>query len=194
MIHTPLSIWCIVLTIVVVVIAVITDLLTRRIPNLLTFPAIGLAIALRIAFQGWVGLGLALAGAILAPTLLLVMHGGKGLGMGDLKLAAAVGAILGPVLAIATMLFTAVAGGILGIAIMLKPGGQLRNLISVLSIGLPFRKKKGEDEPAPDVSPVVMTMPYGVAIGAGSLMTLAVYWWTGNETWFLSFVGIVGKL
>lgn len=194
MTHTPLAIWCIVLTIVVVVIAMITDLLSRRIPNLLTFPALGLAIALRIAFQGWVGLGLALAGAILAPTLLLVMHGGKGLGMGDLKLAAAIGAILGPALAVATVLLTAVAGGILGIAMMLKPGGSLRNLISVISIGLPFRKKKGEDEPAPDDSPAVMTMPYGVAIGAGSLMTLAVYWWTGNENWFLSFVGIADKL
>lgn len=183
-----------VLTIVVVAVAVITDLLWRRIPNLLTLPALGFAIILRIAFQGWVGLGLALAGAFLAPTLLLIMHGGKGLGMGDLKLAAAVGAILGPALAVATMLFTAVAGGILGIVIMLKPGGQLRNLISVISIGLPFRKKKGEDESVPDDSPAVLTMPYGVAIGAGSLMTLAVYWWTGNENWFLSFVGIAGKL
>jgi len=192
--HTPFTIWCIVLTIVVVVIAMITDLLSRRIPNLLTFPAFLLAIALRIAFQGWVGLGLALAGAILAPTLLLVMHGGKGLGMGDLKLAAAIGAILGPALAVASVLLTAVAGGILGIGMMLKPGGSLRNLISVISIGLPFRKKKGEGEPAADESPVAITMPYGVAIGAGSLMTLAVYWWTGNENWFLSFVGIAGKL
>ncbi len=174
--------------------AVITDLLWRRIPNLLTFPALGLAIALRIAFQGWVGLGLALAGAFLAPTLLLVMHGGKGLGMGDLKLAAAIGAILGPALAVASMLLAAVAGGILGIVMMLKPGGALRNFISVISIGLPFRKKTGNDEPAPDDSPAVLTMPYGVAIGAGSLMTLAVYWWTGNENWFLSFVGIAGKL
>ena len=192
--HTPLTIWCIVLTIIVVAIAVITDLLWRRIPNLLTFPALGLAIALRIVFQGWVGLGLALAGAILAPALLLAMHGGKGLGMGDLKLAAAVGAILGPALALATMIFTAVAGGILGIAMMLKPGGALRNFISVISIGLPFRKKKGEDEPATNDTPAVMTMPYGVAIGAGSLMTLAVYWWTGNENWFLSFVGIAANL
>lgn len=192
--HTPFTIWCIVLTTAVVVIAVITDLLSRRIPNLLTLPAIGLAIALRIAFQGWVGLGLALAGAFLAPTLLLVMHGGKGLGMGDLKLAAAVGAFMGPALAVATMLLTAVAGGILGIAMMLKPGGSLRNFINVISIGLPFRKKKGDDGPATDNAPAVLTMPYGVAIGAGSLMTLAVYWWTGNENWFLSFVGIAGKL
>ena len=47
------------------------------------------AIIVRMFFQGWVGLVLALSGAVLAPALLLLMHGGRGIGMGDLKLAAA---------------------------------------------------------------------------------------------------------
>jgi prepilin peptidase CpaA len=193
--HTDYSLWCIILTIVVVVLAVITDLLWRRIPNLLTFSAFFAAIIVRMVFQGWIGLALALSGAVLAPTLLLLMHGGRGIGMGDLKLAAAIGALLGPVMAIVTMLITAIAGGLLAIATLLKPGGSLSQLFSTILIGLPFLKKnKGEDVPVEFNQPASATMPYGVAIGVGSLITLAVYWWTGNENWFLSFVGIAANL
>ena len=188
--HTPFAIWCVLVTIVVVTVAVITDLLWRRIPNFLTIPAFVVAVVVRSVFQGWTGFGLAIAGAVAAPVLLLLIHGGKGIGMGDLKLTAAVGAMLGPVMAIVAVLLSAVAGGLLAIAMMMRPGGQLAQLTSVLSIGLPFvRKRKGEE--APDESRnSTETMPYGLAIGAGSLMTLAVYWWTGNEHWFLSLVGI----
>lgn len=185
-------IWCAGLIIVVVTVAVVTDLLWRRIPNFLTFPAFALAVVVRTFFEGWAGLGLALAGAFVAPVLLLVIHGGKGIGMGDLKLTAAVGAILGPGMAVVMVLLSAVAGGVLAIATMLKPGRQLAELVSVFSIGLPFSKRRGEDTPA-DHRSSTEAIPYGLAIGAGSLMTLAVYWWTGNEYWFLSFVKIAAS-
>ena len=80
---------------VVVGIAIVTDLRSRRIPNTLTFPAIAIALLVRFALQGFLGLGLAAAGAVVAPVVLLAVHFGKGIGMGDLKLAAAVGAKLG---------------------------------------------------------------------------------------------------
>lgn len=175
--------------VVVVTVAVITDLRWRRIPNFLTFPAFFLAVVVRVFFQGWTGLGLSVAGAIVAPVLLLLMHKGKGVGMGDLKLTMAIGAMLGPVMAVVMVLSSAVAGGVLAVGAMFRPGGQLAQFVSVFSIGLPFfRKKKGEDTPAGSRSNE--TIPYGLAIGAGALMTLAVYLWTGNEYWVLSFAKI----
>lgn len=190
MIHTPMSIWCVALTTIVVAVAVITDLLWRRIPNLLTIPAFALAVVVRAFFQGWTGLGLALAGAAVAPVLLLLLHGGKGIGMGDLKLTTVIGAALGPVMAVVMVLLSAVAGGVLAIVTMLKPGGQLAWLMSMFSIGLPFRRKKEEDDAPVESESSSEAIPYGLAIGAGSLVTMAVYWWTGNENWFLSFVRI----
>lgn len=189
---------CVVLTGFLVGTSVITDLRWRRIPNFLTFPAFGAALIIRIVFQGWVGLGLALAGAVIAPVILLLLHGGKGLGMGDVKLAAAIGAIVGPVLAIATMLASAVAGGILAIAWMLRPGGQLA-IFSPLLIGLQFwkknnKKKRKNKSPVVTESRVTSTVPYGIAIGAGSLFTLVVFWWTGHANWLFSFVGIAANL
>ena len=192
--HT-LPLWCAALTILLVGTAVVTDLRWRRIPNYLTFSAFGLALVVRIVFQGWAGLGLALLGAVLAPVLLLLLHAGKGIGMGDLKLSAALGAIFGPLLAVVTIFVSAIAGGILAIVWMLRPGGLLAQLLRTITIGLPFLKKR-EGESAPDApsSPATETIPYGLAIGAGSLITLAVSWWTGHENWFLSFVGVAGKL
>ena len=172
----------------------ITDLLWRRIPNVVTFPAIGLALVVRIVFQGWAGLGLAIAGCLIAPLVLLVLHGGKGLGMGDIKLAAAVGTILGPVLAVATMLISAVVGGLIGVVIILRSNAMFTHMLNVLLIGLPFTKKNTQDNSsnAKNTSSA-LTMPYGVAIGVGSLLTLAVCWWTGQETWFLSFATIAAS-
>jgi prepilin peptidase CpaA len=188
---SPFSICSGLLIVVVVTVAVITDLRWRRIPNILTLPTFILAVVVRTYFQGWTGAGLALLGALVAPVLLLIVRGGKGLGMGDVKLTMAIGAILGPVMAVVMVLATAVAGGVLAMGMMLKPGGQLRELISVLSIGLPFvRRRKGRTAPA-ETEISTETIPYGLAIGAGSLITLAVYWWTGNEYWFLSLVRIV---
>jgi prepilin peptidase CpaA len=194
MFHSPFAIWCAMLTIVLVGLAVITDLRWRRIPNFLTLPAFLTGLLVRILFQGWAGLLFALSGAFLAPILLLIVHGGRGIGMGDLKLAAAVGAIFGPVLALSAMLLSAIAGGILAIAFMMKYQSPLADLFGTLSIGVPFRKKKATaniPEETRDSGPT--TMPYGVAIAAGSLITLAVSWWTGYENWLYSLVGIVAR-
>jgi prepilin peptidase CpaA len=191
--YSSLPIWCAALTTALVGTAMITDLRWRRIPNVLTFGAFGSALAIRIAFQGWAGLGLALGGAFLAPLLLLAMHGGKGLGMGDLKLAGAVGAIFGPVLAITMILISAVAGGVMAVTILTMRGGGLAQLFSTFLIGLPFTRKWRANGPAVDDHAMVVTMPYGIAIGVGSLITMAVCWWTGQEAWFLSFVGIAGS-
>lgn len=165
------------LTVLLVGFGMTTDLMWRRIPNVLTFSAFGIALAARVAFQGWAGLGLALAGAFLAPVLLIVLHGGVRMGMGDLKLAAAVGAAVGPLLAIAAMLVTAIAGGWMAVTWMIKKGGTLVRVTGML------KRIVARGDAPQDAEPE--TMPYGVAIAVGSILTLAVCWWTGNQNWVL---------
>jgi prepilin peptidase CpaA len=173
----------------VVGIAIITDLRSRRIPNTLTFPALGAALIIRFAFQGWPGLGLALGGAAVAPAVLLLVHLGRGIGMGDLKLAAALGAFFGPVPALVAMLASAILGGLLALALLMQRGQLLAELFGLFLIGLPFLKTA--NPPATD-SQAVTTMPYGVAIGIGSLTTLAGYTWLGAS--LPSFVQIAARL
>lgn len=183
--QTSLAACCAGLAIIVVGTAMLTDLRWRRIPNFLTLPAIGLAIGLRVAFQGWPGLAIALGGAIVAPVLLLLLHGGKGLGMGDLKLAAAIGAIVGPLLGAISILVSAIAGGFLAIVWLLKPGGVLAEILSVFLSGINPKKKKKAKTPPAKANTRVQPMPYGVALAIGSVVTLAVCWWTGDLTWLL---------
>jgi Flp pilus assembly protein protease CpaA len=151
--HTSLAICCALLTVVLVGVAMITDLRWRRIPNFLTFPALGLALVVRIGFQGWAGLGVALGGAVLAPGLLLA------------------------------------------IACMLRPGTQVAQTVSVFLISLPFvKKQRKENSPPVAIRTEATTMPYGVALGVGTLAALLLCWWTGYLTWFLSFVEIAANL
>jgi len=190
--HSNIMIWSTALTCTLVGAAMITDLRWRRIPNYLTFPALFIALVVHTILLGWGGLGLAILGAIVTPLLLMVFHGGRGLGLGDLKLAMALGAIAGPIPGATMMFVAAIIGGIQAIVIMLRYANPLTRFFSVILIGLPFKKHSNNIEiKTVKESPKTHTMPYGVAIGAGSLLTLAVSWWTGQEDWFLSFVRIV---
>ena len=104
--------------------------------------------------------------------------------MGDVKLAMAVGAILGPLLGSVAMLVSALAGGVMAMTILTVHGRGFAPVFRVLTIGVPFMKRfrgAGGNEP-PSLS---LTMPYGLAIGVGTLFTLAMCWWTGRVAWFL---------
>src|SRR5438309_585718 len=92
-------------------IAVVTDLRARRIPNLLTLPAIGFGILLNSAFSGFDGLKDSGEAAVLAMAILLPLYVFKGLGAGDVKLMAAIGALKGPEFLIYTFAWAAIFGG-----------------------------------------------------------------------------------
>ncbi|HEX6791769.1 MAG TPA: prepilin peptidase, partial [Candidatus Krumholzibacteria bacterium] len=114
---------------------------------------------------------------IVAPGVLLLIHMGRGLGMGDVKLAMALGAFLGPRLAAVSMLCGAVFGGLIALALLMRRGQLLSEFFSLCLIGIPFVKARRHTE-SPERSPgapATMTMPYGPAIGIGALVTVAVY-------------------
>ncbi len=97
-------------------IAVVVDLRERRIPNTVTYPAV-MAALLLAALQGPAALGsslggLAAAGGILAG--LSVLSRG-GLGAGDVKAGAAVGALVGPSAALQFVVATSAAGAALAV-------------------------------------------------------------------------------
>lgn len=102
--------------------ATVIDLRSRRIPNLLTAAMSGIGLAM--AATGISGIGPKAAVAGFALGLLLMMPGYLlgATGAGDVKLMAAVGAVVGPVLVVTAFLFTAVAGGILAVIVAAKRG------------------------------------------------------------------------
>ncbi len=157
------------------VLAVAWDLRTRRIPNALTLTGILVALALDAA-AGWDPFmdGLAGAGIALALTFPLVLLGG--LGGGDAKLLAAVGAFLGREDLFTALLVTALVGGVMAIAMAIRRGalGQVLADCGSLVTGLVRSGMPGATvEPAAARrtihTPGVLAIPYGVAIGVGAL-------------------------
>ena len=100
--------------------ATIVDLRSRRIPNLLTAGMAGVGIGL--AASGISGLtpAASLFGIVLGLALMMPGHLLGATGAGDVKLMAAVGAIVGPAIVVSAFLFSAVAGGVLAIAVAMR--------------------------------------------------------------------------
>ena len=71
------------------------DLLTRKIPNWLTFPALLAGVAANFWWFGWAGGADALLGALLGFALFFPVHFLGYMGAGDVKLLMAVGAWVG---------------------------------------------------------------------------------------------------
>ena len=161
-------------TVLVVSVAVVTDVTRRRIPNVLTLPTIGVGLLIGYITGGGWGMIAALMGAMFTPSVLMALRLGNRIGMGDVKLAAAVGSLVGPAVGALAMLLGTVAGGLLAIAWMLRPGTAVSETLSPFLIGLPVFGKRYAQTQTGDESPATITIPYGVAIGVGSLLAIAI--------------------
>jgi prepilin peptidase CpaA len=97
--------------------AAVIDLRTRRIPNILTATLAAIGVGLAVAGLGRVGLGAAVLGCLLGLAFMMPGHIFGATGAGDVKLLAAAGALLGPTDTIYAFLYTAIAGGVLALAV-----------------------------------------------------------------------------
>jgi len=102
--------------------ACLTDLRSRRIPNVLTFGGALAALVFHTATAGSHGLLASLAGWGLGVVFFLLPFALGGLGGGDIKLLAALGAWLGPALTIWMAVYTGIAGGVLALVVALARG------------------------------------------------------------------------
>lgn len=102
--------------IVTLLVAVITDVRSQKIYNLLTFPMTGLGIlsALVWADHPWDGL----AGAVVGLLLSLPVEAMRAMRMGDVKLLMAVGALTSPAFAAKAVLFSVAMNLIYGVGVL----------------------------------------------------------------------------
>jgi prepilin peptidase CpaA len=95
--------------------AVREDLLAHRIPNRLTGSLLCLGFLLQFIIAGWSGLGQAALGTLVGLAILLPLYALRAMGAGDVKLLAAIGALLGPHWALVAGIYTLLAGGVLAV-------------------------------------------------------------------------------
>ncbi|MFH1429393.1 MAG: prepilin peptidase [Candidatus Margulisiibacteriota bacterium] len=157
--------------------AVYLDHKTRKIPNVLTINGILAGIVLNIGLHLYadfslLGLGqgvfICFGGLLLAVLIGLIPFSMGGLGGGDVKLLAMIGAFKGPQFILWTMLFTAVAGGVMAIFIIINKALSERKGITSLVASL---KKYHENIMSGVLLPKSEAMkekiPYSFAILAG---------------------------
>jgi prepilin peptidase CpaA len=156
---------------VVALVGCVHDLRDRRIPNALTIGALIVALALRAVFgmDEFVG---GLKGAGVALGILLPLFYMGGVGGGDAKLLIAVGAFLGPKGFIVALLATAIAGGLMALMYSIKRGVILPALLNTrgLLTWVVTAGRRGERTTLQMEGAV--SVPYGVAIAAGTIFAL----------------------
>lgn len=159
-------------TLVVLAIATFTDLRSRRIPNWLVVPFLVAGVTVSTWLRGWHGLGQSLEGMALGGLLLGILFCMGGMGMGDVKLCAAIGAWIGPAQLALALVVTGFAGGIMAICWAIG-GGFLGELLRGTGKVMGGFLKHGL-RPQPDVvlaNPLARKMPYAPAIAIGTLIS-----------------------
>lgn len=151
----------------------VTDLRSRRIPNALTFGAALAAFGYHLYAAGLSGLGVSLGGFVVGGLVFLPLFALRGLGGGDVKLMAALGAWIGPVPAVWLALYTALAGGVFAIIVALGRGYTRQAFTNVWSMLTYWRIAGVREHPVFTVdSARAVRLPYALPIAAGLVVTL----------------------
>jgi prepilin peptidase CpaA len=159
-------------TLIVLAVATFTDLRSRRIPNWLVLPFM----VSGIVISGWVhglhGVEQSLAGLGLGALLFGILGLMGGMGMGDVKLCAAIGAWIGPSQMLVALVLTGLAGGIMALCWAAAGGflGDLFKNTGNLIVGFKERGLRPHPELVLD-NPLARKMPYAPAIAIGTLVS-----------------------
>jgi len=164
---TPLAPAIAALLATVAITAAIFDYRERRVPNWLTLVGAIAGLTANIFIAQTAGLWTSLKGIGIALAIYLPLYLLRGVGGGDLKLMAALGAIAGPKNWIVIMLLTSLLGGIAALILVSVQGRlrkTLRNVWLILS-SLAMGRAPYQSDPEIDVkSPTAARLPHGVVI------------------------------
>lgn len=164
---------CIVL-IVFLIVAVVTDIRERRIPNWL----VATGIVFGTAFHGLVSnrtdAAFALLGLVAGVALLIPFYLIRAMGAGDVKLMGMIGSFLGASGVYGTALATMAAGGLLaiGMTASMRMLPQLFANLRTMLIQRHIQQMSGSFSSEMPALPSVGKMPYAIPIFAGTVIQL----------------------
>jgi prepilin peptidase CpaA len=163
-------------------VAAVVDLRRGEIPNAVTLVPLALAPVLHAGaaalagrtHEAHIAAALSVLGAVAAGAVPYVLWRADAIGGGDVKLLAAIGALLRPMIGVEAVFYAFVAAAVLALAQMAWQGKLLVVLGNALALALnPLRKKESRREVAPEM----MTWArMGPAIALGTAAAIAVQW------------------
>jgi prepilin peptidase CpaA len=153
--------------------ACLSDLRTRRIPNVLTMSAAAGAVLFHLATNGWSAASWSLVGLSLGGLLFFPMFALRGMGAGDVKLLAAIGAWVGPGQVAIIALATSIAGGVIALVVALAYGYLRRALKNIYLVLMHWRIVGVEPLPALTLEQARgPRLAYAFPIAIGTVVTL----------------------
>ncbi len=150
------------LIIIVAITGAVTDVAKRKIYNWLTYPAIAAGLILQTIGYGWGGIfEFGLISSLFGAAFCFVVFGafclwGRGFGLGDVKLMAALGALAGFVHGLRVAMLTTIIGAIMAL---------FRIVFGKDALIDPGRASRKEEKSGRRS----LTVPYGIAIALGAI-------------------------
>ncbi len=171
--------WPVWLVTILLVVAAVIDGIQLKVPNWLTFPMILSGwIYSGVAF-GWEGLGWSLVGTAIGLGLLLPAYAIGGMGAGDVKLMAGIGAWVWGSVTFYAFCVSAVVGAVLAVLMVLyQRAWQKHRAQFLLILGeiMTIRDPNQLSAIAAERKSTMMLLPYGIPIAIG---TIAYFAWEG---------------
>lgn len=148
----------------ILLICVITDIRNRKIYNKVIYPALLITFIFHFTTAGWEGLSHSFLGFLIGFCLLLIPYFLGGMGAGDVKLLALIGALKGSAFVFQSFLYMTIIGAMIALGIILFRPGVLQSIVYYFAslksgVKLPGGISKGS---------LTATYPYGVAIALGA--------------------------
>ena len=169
---TTWPIWFVTITLVV---AAVIDGMKLKVPNWITFPMIISGWVYSAAFSpyaGWEGLMFSLIGTAVGLALLLPLYAIGGMGAGDVKLLAGVGAWVWGTVTLYAFVVSAVVGGIIAILMVVsrrKWGKHQSQFWMICNEILTVKDPDKLAAIAAERKPTMMLLPYGIPIAIGTI-------------------------
>ncbi|WML24992.1 prepilin peptidase [Neobacillus sp. OS1-33] len=161
-----------IILVIVLVICLFTDIKSRKILNIITLPTIVFGLLYNIFNIGVEGVLFSGKGFLIGLGLLIIPYLLGGMGAGDVKLMAAIGALMGTSFVFYSFIYTALIGGVIALLLIIKTQG-LKTSIKSLFFNVVFLSSNLGSMILPNGEKnSSISFPYGVAIVLGTLSCL----------------------
>lgn len=161
---------------VILILAAWIDGRDLRVPNWITFPMVLAGLVYSTWTGGVTGFGAGVLGMCAGLLTLLPLYSVGGMGAGDVKLMAGIGAWMGWQVTLAAFAVSAVLGAVMAIVMVLwrrKTAHHYSNFLLILSEWMSIRNPVQLSVIAAERKPRMLLLPYGIPICIG---TIGYFW------------------